>query len=408
MAAVGAGAAGLMASIWAARRCPGWTVLALDGAERLGAKILVAGGGRCNVTNAEVRAKDYWGGSRRVVQRVLAAWPVSETVAFFETLGVSLHAEEGGKLFPNTHRARTVLDALLRAAREAGVRLVTGCRVTGLERTAAGFVLTTGGGPVWARTVVLATGGLALPRSGSDGTGYRLAEALGHTLVPPTPALVPLVLGGEFHRPLAGVSHPVEVTVRAEGERPVTLGGSLLWTHFGVSGPVVLNASRHWLRAQLAGRAATVTTNLLPGERFETAEAAWQRRTAAQPRQSVQGALADLLPARVAEAVLTELRIDPRVPLAHLPRDGRRRLLNALLAWPLPVRGSRGYNYAEVTAGGIPLDEIDPATLQSRVCPGLFPVGEILDVDGRIGGFNFQWAWSSGYVAAEGVAAALD
>jgi len=407
VAVVGAGAAGLMVSIWAARRCPGRTVVALDGAQRLGAKILVAGGGRCNVTNAEVRAEDYCGGSRRVVRRVLGAWPVPETVAFFETLRVSLHAEEGGKLFPNTHRARTVLDALLGAARAAGAQLVTGCRVTALDRTPEGFVLTTSGGPVRARTVVLATGGLALPRSGSDGTGYRLAEALGHTLVPPSPALVPLVLDGEFHRPLAGVSHPVELTVRAEGDHPLRLAGSLLWTHFGVSGPVVLNASRHWLRARLAGRAVTMMANLLPGERFETAEAAWQARTSAQPRQSLQGALADRLPARVAEAVLAELRIDARVPLAHLSRDVRRRLLNALLAWPMPVRDSRGYNYAEVTAGGIPLEEIDPATMQSRLCPGLFLVGEILDVDGRIGGFNFQWAWSSGYLAAAGLAAAL-
>jgi len=407
VAIVGAGAAGLMTAVWAARRCGGRTVVALDGASHLGAKILVAGGGRCNVTNANVRPEDYCGGSRRVVGRVLAAWPSAQTVAFFQEVGVPLHVEEGGKLFPDTHRARTVLDALLCAARESGAQLVTGCRVTDLERTPDGFVLATDGGPVRARKVVLATGGLSLPRSGSDGTGYRLAQALGHTLIPPTPALVPLILHGEFHRPLAGIAHSVEITVRVAGDRPVKLGGSLLWTHFGVSGPVVLDASRHWLRARLAGRAAAMTANLLPGEHFETAEAGWLARSTSQPRQSVLGALAERLPTRLAEAVLAELKIDARMPLAHVSRAVRRRLLNALLAWPLPVRDSRGYNYAEVTAGGIALEEIDPATMQSRLCPGLFLVGEILDVDGRIGGFNFQWAWSSGYVAATGLAAAM-
>ena len=218
--------------------------------------------------------------------------------------------------------------------------------------------------------------------------------------MPPTPALVPLLLTGHFHEPLAGVSHEVELTIRAGDDKPVRLRGALLWTHFGVSGPVVLNASRFWHRADLERRPVTMSANFLPGNDFAAAELRVLELAEAQPRTLLHNALATLLPARVAAAILQKLGLAERIALAQLARDQRRRLVRALLEWPLPVSGSRGYSYAEVTAGGVPLTEVDPGTLESRKCPGLFLVGEILDVDGRIGGFNFQWAWSSGRVAA--------
>jgi hypothetical protein len=284
-----------------------------------------------------------------------------------------------------------------------------------------------------ARRIVLATGGRSLPRSGSDGAGYEFARALGHRLVPTTPALAPLVLAGEFHKPLAGVSHEVELTItapggaadtggagaagqeggagaRRSGQRPTRLRGALLWTHFGISGPAVLDASRHWLRARLDGRATAsaadaprLVASFLPGQTFESAERALLALAEYQPRTHLHNALAVWLPARVAEAVAAHLEL-PAGPLAHLPREDRRRLLHALLAWELPVQDCRGWNYAEATAGGVALDEIDPATMASRICPGLYLVGEVLDVDGRIGGFNFQWAWASAAAAARGLA----
>jgi len=430
LAIVGAGAAGLMTAIWTARRRAEWTIVALDGAVQLGAKILVAGGGRCNVTNRTVTPADYCGGSPNVIKRVLAAFPVARTIAFFEELGVAFHEEEHGKLFPDTNHARTVLHALLDEARERGVQLRTDCRVTAIRPVApqaddshvvdeartgeTAFELETTRGLVRARRVVLATGGLSLPKTGSDGGGYELARRLGHTLVPTTPGLDPLLLDGDFHAALSGISHPAELTVHVAGCKPVRLTGSLLWPHFGISGPVALTASRHWHRAQAAGAEVRVTLSFLPGDNFAAVEQKLLGLAAGEPRLALHNALARWVPARAADAVLAALRTSggsaaapardlSHVALAQLPRDERRRLVRALTEWELPVVGGRGYKYAEVTAGGVPLSEVDAATLESRCCPGLHLAGEILDVDGRIGGFNFQWAWSSGWVAAQGV-----
>ncbi len=404
MAVIGGGAAGLATAIFTKRHQPQARVVIFDGAKRLGAKILVAGGGRCNVTNRVVAATDFWGGKRNHIKRVLAALPVAKTVAFFREIGVGLHEEEHGKLFPDSNKAKTVLEALLREAERLGVWILTAHRVTALRRAKpSGFEIEGDGEVFRADRVVLATGGKSLPKTGSDGGGYALARSLGHSLVDTTPALAPLLLEGGFHEPLSGIAQDVELSVAVEGAKPVRLTGAMLWTHFGVSGPVVLNGSRHWHRATLEQRRVQITANLLPGEDFTSAEKRFIELAAASPKASLMKVLSRLLPARVAEHVLGDLEMKPTVPMAHLSKEQRRTLVHALLAWRLPVRDSRGYTHAEVTAGGVPLDEIDTRTMQSRVCPGLYLVGEILDVDGRIGGFNFQWAWASGYVAGRGV-----
>jgi predicted Rossmann fold flavoprotein len=403
-AIVGGGAAGLATAIFAARSSPRWTIALVDSAKRLGAKILVSGGGRCNVTNDVVTAEDFWGGSRNIIRRVLDAFPVPQAVEFFREIGVSLHVEPGGKLFPDTNRAQTVLDALIREANRLGVHVVTGQRVTAIGHRDEHFYLTTGERVFCARQVVLATGGMSVPKTGSDGFGYRLAQSLGHSLVAQTPALVGLILDGDFHSNLSGVSHEVELTVRAERSKPLRLLGPLLWTHFGVSGPVVLNASRHWHRAQLHDESVVITMNMLPGDNHETADRRLLELARDQPRAALHNRLANLIPARLAEAIVSGLGLAVEQPIGQLSRENRRRVVQALVALPVPVRDSRGFRYAEVTAGGVPLEEIYPTTMESRKCPGLFLVGEILDVDGRIGGFNFQWAWSSAWVAASGLA----
>jgi len=186
----------------------------------------------------------------------------------------------------------------------------------------------------------------------------------------------------------------------------VRLTGSMLWTHFGISGPVTLDMSRHWLRARLEGRVPSLAANFCPGLTFEQIDQWWTEGAGGRPQTTlVLTALATKLPASVAAAVLARAGVEAATTLAHFKRDDRRRLSHALAAWPLAVTGSRGYTYAEATAGGVALDEIDPATMESRVCSGLFLVGEILDVDGRIGGFNFQWAWSSAHVAGTALGA---
>ena len=408
MAIVGAGAAGLATGIFTRRFNRTRSVVLLDGARAPGAKILVSGGSRCNVTNTTVSERDFWGGKPSMIRSVLRAFPVADTVAFFREIGVSLHEEAGGKLFPDTNRARDVLAALLRESERAGATLLAGQRVTDVVRDAANsFRIVTEGGEMRAAAVVLATGGQSLPKSGSDGAGFAIARRLGHSIVPTTPALAPLLLAATdtVHADVSGVSHDVELAVWADGAVAIRLTGSLLWTHFGISGPVALNASRHWLRAQLEGRPVAMTANLRAGAQFDDADADWQRRAVANPKATVQNTLASMLPASVAAAILRQLALDGTSTLAHFPRDDRRRLSRALVEFPLPVTGSRGYSHAEATAGGVALTEVHAGTLASRACPGLSCVGEILDVDGRIGGFNFQWAWSSGFVAGRALAA---
>jgi hypothetical protein len=276
-----------------------------------------------------------------------------------------------------------------------------------VRRDENGFHIAADAATISAGNVVLATGGKSLPKTGSDGSGYRLAEELGHTLVPLTPALAALVLDGDFHAPLTGISHKVELTVQAVGSKPVRVHGELLWTHFGISGPATMDLSRHWHRACLEQGEVAVFANLVGGKDSADVEGQLLAIASAQPRIQLRNALARLLPARVADALLSAVAVSGTTPMAHLPKDERRRVVQALVYWPLPVRDSRGYAHAEVTAGGVPLAEVNSRTLCSRKCPGLYLLGEILDVDGRIGGFNFQWAWSSAWVVATALAREL-
>jgi predicted Rossmann fold flavoprotein len=353
-----------------------------------------------------VTAGDFHGGRSAAVRRILRGFDVPATVSFFREIGVSLREEEGGKLFPESGRARSVLEALLGEARRLGIDVRAGHRVEAVERAGEGFVVRTGRGVLAARRVVLATGGRSLPKTGSDGGGYAFATSLGHSLTPQTPALVPLVLDEPLDRGLSGVAADVELTVRRPGEKVLRLKGPLLFTHFGVSGPVVLDVSRHWCQARAEGRPCEISVSFLPGLDFVAAEAWLLEAARKDPSQLLRSRLAQRLPASLAGALAARAG-DAGTRLGRLTRESRRRLLADLLGWRLHVRESRGYNFAEVTAGGVPLAEVDPGTMESRRSPHLYLVGEILDVDGRIGGFNFQWAWSSAWAAAGSLARSL-
>jgi predicted Rossmann fold flavoprotein len=402
---VGAGAAGLATAIFTRERNPNRSVLLLDGARKPGAKILVSGGARCNVTNTIVTERDFRGGPPAIVRRILRRFSARDAVDFFARAGVTLHEEDDGKLFPDSNRSRDVLDALLRVASDAGVVLRSSQRVISVRTNADRFIAKTTSGEIAATRVVLATGGLSLPKTGSDGLGHAIARGLGHSIVPTTPALAPLLLEpGELHAAISGVSLDVELTLWVDGSTALRLRGPMLWTHFGISGPAALDVSRHWLRARLEQRTVALTASFVPGLDFNAMERHWIEARGTRPRSSLGTSLGSLIPESMAAALLERLQIDPATQLANLERDNRRRVTRALTEWPLTISDSRGYNYAEVTAGGVDLREIDASTMESRLCPGLFLVGEILDVDGRLGGFNFQWAWSSAYVAAAAIA----
>lgn len=396
IAVIGAGAAGLTAAMFARRAAPDARVVLFDGAPRIGAKILISGGGRCNVTHEKVTADDF-NGNRNVVGRILRTFTVAETRAWFADLGVTLKREETGKLFPTTDRARSVVDALVAGCREVEIR--TNARVVACRAGKPLTVELKDGTQIGARRVVLATGGRSVPKTGSDGHGYVLARSLGHTVTDLFPALVPLVLeSGCWMTQLSGTSLEAELSVRSDSGRVLTRHrGSMLFTHFGLSGPVVLDVSRHWIATR-----GILVANLLPGETFESLEALLLAEAKRNPRATVASVLRGRLPERVLDALVAGAP-----PLGALTKDERRRIVRSIVDQRPPVVRDRGFDFAEVTAGGVPLTEIDPATMASRCCEGVFLCGEILDVDGRIGGFNFQWAWASGRLAGTQAARTL-
>lgn len=400
---VGAGAAGLMAAIWAGRA--GQPALVLDGARVLGAKILVSGGGRCNVTHDVVDEHAYAGTSLPAIRQVLRRFDVARTVAFFAEIGVPLKREETGKLFPVSDDARTVLDALLRASRDAGAQLQHPRRVEAIERLDGGaYRVHTDDGAIEAARVILATGGRSLPRSGSDGAGIEIARALGHSVTPYlVPALVGLIVAEDcFVRDLSGLAVEARLEVRGgTGRRLQMQTGQALCTHFGLSGPAPMDISRHWQVAQLDDAGVTLVISWLPDETADSLDAALRALGDSTPQRY----LGKRLPARLARALCDVAGIDLAETGHTLSRESRRALVRAVLEMPLPVTGTRGWSHAEATAGGVPLREVHLDTMESRVSPGLYPCGEMLDVDGRIGGYNFQWAWSSGYLAGTAAAA---
>lgn len=412
---VGAGAAGLAGAIFAAECLSGTVhrVLLLDGANTIGAKILVSGGGRCNVTHCETRPEDFHG-PRVLIRNALAAFPVQDTIDWFASLGVELKQEETGKLFPVTDRSRTVLEALIRRCRDLNVAILTDHRVSEVLSIPSAlpdepaFLVRHRRGVFRARCVLLATGGRSLPRSGSDGSGWAIACSFGHSVTPTAPALVPLVLEDTFvHTALSGVSMRVELLTFVNGHLVDRRTGSLLWTHFGVSGPVVMDASRFFSLAKEAGSQVELRCNFVPGSDAQTLDRELVRHIGASPHLSVKKLLTASVTERVAEAFCRLCGIGPGTLSGQLTKDRRTALVRTLTGLTLPVVRDRGWNYAEVTAGGVPLSEVNFRTMESKLVPGLYLVGEMLDCDGRIGGFNFQWAWATGFIAGRAVAATL-
>ena len=397
---VGGGAAGLMATIWAARS--GAKVVLLERSPDGGRKILISGGGRCNVLPSEARPQDFVSdSSRHLVRRLLRAWPLQEQRAFFEgLLGAPLrHEPETGKLFPRSQRARDVRDALVDTAYTSGADIRFEAFVQRLEATGSGWrIRVDGGSPVEAGSVVLATGGLSVPKTGSEGFGLRWCEANEHTVHTTYPALTPLTAEPHPHRHLAGVSLPVRI--RSGGRSGLERSGGFLFTHRGWSGPAVLDAS-HIVTRVRAG------IDEGPGQ-LEVSwgaadQADWTRLLEPGPG-SVARALATL-PDRLVDQLLSEAGVPADRQRSQLTRRERRALVEFLTEYVLPCTGDEGYKKAEVTGGGVALSEVDPRSMESRRCPGLFLCGELLDAFGPIGGHNFQWAWSTGRSAGLGAVA---
>lgn len=406
IAVVGAGAAGLMTAIQSARL--GLNVLLIDGRERIGAKILMSGGTRCNVTNREVTEKDFHTGAPHTVKSTLLAFTPEQTRAFFAEIGVELKLEPTGKYFPVTDRAEDVLDAFTAEADRAGVHLATPYKIHHVTHDGENFTLFSETDRFVSKKIVLTTGGLSFPATGSDGTGYKIAQSFGHSLVATSASLTPLMTNDAAWKSLSGVTLPVRLTLWVAGKKVYSTEDSFLFTHFGFSGPAALDMSRHWIRAD-RNKKVRLEACFLPGPETREEDAAEDLTQSASlgGKRTVRGWLERHLPARLADLLLEKADIDPERLLAYLKKDERARLLAAIYRSELAVNGDMGYAKAEVTAGGVDLAEVHRSTLESKLRPGLYFAGEIVDVDGRIGGFNFQWAWSSGTVVARSAAKTL-
>jgi predicted Rossmann fold flavoprotein len=396
---IGAGAAGTMAAIFAASA--GAETRLVERTPDGGRKILISGGGRCNILPARVDASRFvTASSPHTLRNILRSWPLREQIAFFETeAGLPLVEETASaKLFPVSQRARDVRDRLLTLAQQRGATLLTNRLVTAFTPFGARWRVDCHGAPaLHADAVIVATGGLSVPKTGSDGGGLRVAEALGHTVNPTYAALTPLTAHESPFASLAGVSLPVTLSARA-GSLVATATGGFLFTHGGYSGPAVLDVSHVAVRSSSAFPARIVV-------RWTALEDIdWTEALRPQGSRTVLAALSAGLPNRLAETLLKIGELDPRSTLATLTRRDRLRLIDLLVRGELPWTGDEGYKKAEVTGGGVSLSEIDPRTMESRRHKGLYLCGEMLDAFGPIGGYNFQWAWATGRAA--GLAAA--
>lgn len=399
---IGAGAAGTMAAIFAATE--GAETILLERTRDGGRKILISGGGRCNVLPSRLDETRYvTDSSPNTLRKIVRAWPLAEQIAFFEReVGVPLEEEvESAKLFPASHKARDVRDGLLALAARRGVQLRMDTLVTDIVRDGAQWAVhTSADTPLVADAVIVATGGLSVPNTGSDGTGLRVLAKLGHTLHPTYAALTPVTAADGPFSDLSGISLSVSLTARGGG-RTATARGGFLFTHRGYSGPSVLNVSHVVVRSQAepAQPAAGIRVQWTAHD-----EAAWEALLKPQGTRQVSTVVRSEMPERLSAALLAQARVEPSRSLAELTRDERRRLIETLVRGELPWHGDEGYKKAEVMGGGVPLSEIDPRTMESRVCGGLYLCGEVLDAFGPIGGYNFLWAWVTGRAA--GVAAA--
>lgn len=399
---IGAGAAGLMAAIFAATSER--QVILLERTKDGGRKIIISGGGRCNVLPSRLSPRQYiTESSPNTLRNMLLSWPLPSQQRFFEDeLRVPLALEQSsGKLFPASNRARDVRDALMNEARDRGVEIRFDCSArdvvpAGLNK----WVVIVGDGTgIAADSVIIATGGLSVPATGSDGTGLRILERLGHTLHDTYPALTPLTADPPRHARLAGVSLEVKLSAPLMKGRFDAEGG-FLFTHRGYSGPAVLNISHVAVRSKMTGH------------RLQPVQVQWTDMNDNQwdgaLREGGAGQVGPLirrhLPTRLADVLIEEAAVDPERSLAELRREERARLVAALTRYPLPWTGDEGYRKAEVTGGGIALGEFDPRTMESRIYHGLFVCGEALDAFGPIGGYNFAWAWATGRAAGLGAA----
>lgn len=405
---IGGGAAGMMAALTAADR--GARVLLLERNQKVGRKLYITGKGRCNLTNNSTVQEVLENVPRnsRFLTGAMTRFPPADTMKFFESLGVPLKTERGNRVFPQSDRSADVIDALFLALRRAGVEIAEERAVRILTRGGHVAAVQTEHGKYNCKAVILATGGLSYPATGSTGDGYAMAEVLGHAIVEPRPSLVPLSAKGEDCGRMQGLSLR-NVVVKVKNEKGKTVyrdQGELLFTHFGLSGPLILSASAHM--REMGREHYTIWIDLKPALDEATLDVRLLRDLAENPNRAFHNVLEGLVPRLMVPVLVDRSGIPAGEKANSVTREQRRRLLELLKGFSVEIAGPRPIEEAIVTSGGVKVSEVDPKTMASKRIEGLYLAGEILDVDAYTGGFNLQIAWATGHAAGEAAALALN
>jgi len=405
VAVVGGGAAGLTAAISARRQ--GARVIILERMDRVGKKILATGNGRCNLSNTKsMEIANYFGSNPRFAYSALSRFDLDRTLDFFDELGVACKVEDEGKVFPAPDQASSVLDVIRHEIDSVGVETICGAEVKNITGSRDSFTLHLGdGGRILAQRVIIAAGGRAAPSLGSNGSGHDLAEKLGHSIVAPFPALVQLRLGEPYLKQIKGIKFIGSAEVLQGGKSLALAEGEILFTDYGISGPPILSLSRTASEMLHRGERPTLKVCIVQHKSREELELYLSDRLHKQSRKSLAFSFVGFINKRLAPVLLREAGVaDVNKPAGQVTAEERNNLARILQDWRFEVTGTNPWPSAQVTAGGVNVGEINQKTMESKIVPGIYFAGEIVDIDGACGGYNLQWAWSSGFVAGESAA----
>ena len=398
----GGGAAGMMAALSARKN--GADVLILEKNDRVGKKLLATGNGRCNYTNINLTIDNYHGNNPRYAISALSGFNVDRTLDFFERLGITPAVEDNGKIFPLSFQSSSILDVLRYEIESEGIELITEAHVSDIKKKNK-FTVTLKDKRVFeGDKVIVATGGMALPSSGSDGNGYNLCKKLGHSVTEVFPGLVQLKLQSNFLKSIDGVKFLGVAGIYIDNKLILQDMGDILFTSYGISGPPILQLSRTALEYINKGKDVDIRVSIIYTKNEDELNNYLVSRFDMMPKKTIEVGLIGMINKRLILPILKEVNIDKNKTLASISTDEIRKIAKMLTSWSFKVIGSQSWGNAQVTAGGINTNEIDNRTMESKIVPGLYIVGELVDIDGDCGGFNLQWAWSSGYIAGEDAA----
>lgn len=401
IAIVGGGAAGLIAAIAASYN--GARVTILERMDRVGKKILATGNGRCNLSNADLDISRYHGSKPRFAYGALGRFDFYKTMEFFEKLGIAWRVEKGGKVYPLSNQANSVLDVMRHELEVLGVETICQAEVSQITGSNGKFTLhLSDGRKIKAHRVIITTGGKAAPNLGSNGSGYELARKLGHSIIKPMPALVQLKLAAGFLKQISGIKLDGTAEVIVDGKTVARATGEILFADYGISGPPILSLSRKAGEHLNKGQKVYLRVILVDYKSREELQSFLEDRLAQQANKELDFSFVGFINKRLVPVLLREAGIDDiKKKAGQVTARERESILNILQDWRLEVTGTRAWPSAQVTAGGVDVKDVNPKTMESKLKPGVYFAGEVLDIDGDCGGFNLQWAWSSGYVAGE-------